>query len=345
MRTRLSAVVYTLALSSVIPLSAVELQPYGQFRTDVSHDSDGTTTLGYWACAAVSDSDTSPNTDAQTHFTVRGTRLGLNATQDDYTGKLELDFYGAGGETTPAPRIRHAYIKVPINENLEALVGQTWSVISPGLPTQVNEYAGWRMGNTAFRTQQLRLTYTEESLTSTVAISRLGNDADTERGTPAVEARVAYGFSDMTVGVSGLVGEEKNTTGDDVDMHLFAVDFKGTFAESFTVKGEAYVAENAFGIMGIGNDKQKEQGGWINVLYAANQYTFGLGYGTVSVDDAPTGITTASVEGNSQVWANVFWKYSENITVGYELSQITTEYAGNDDGTNIRNQLSITAKY
>ena len=61
---------------------------------------------------------------------IKESRFNISYTHGDWTGFIEMDFYGGGGNeiisNSTHPRLRHAYVK---NENW--LIGQTWSTFMP----------------------------------------------------------------------------------------------------------------------------------------------------------------------------------------------------------------------
>ena len=66
-------------------------------------------------------------------------------------GRVEIDFFG--GFTIPNTtdvRLRHVYWEAK-NDDLRLLVGQTWDVVSPLLPSTVNFSVSWATGNIGFR--------------------------------------------------------------------------------------------------------------------------------------------------------------------------------------------------
>ena len=61
---------------------------------------------------------------------VKESRLNMSFIHDDWTGFVEIDFYGGGGNeiisNSVNPRLRHAFVK-----NNNWLIGQTWSTFMP----------------------------------------------------------------------------------------------------------------------------------------------------------------------------------------------------------------------
>jgi hypothetical protein len=61
---------------------------------------------------------------------IKETRFNMTYIHDDWTGFIELDFYGGGGNeiisNSVLPRLRHGFVK-----NKNWLIGQTWSTFMP----------------------------------------------------------------------------------------------------------------------------------------------------------------------------------------------------------------------
>ncbi|MCA9264313.1 MAG: hypothetical protein KDA60_10715 [Planctomycetales bacterium] len=71
-------------------------------------------------------------------------------------GKVEIDFLGGFvNPNTTDLRLRHVYWEAK-NEHLRFLVGQTWDVVSPLIPSTVNFSVNWGAGNIGFRRAQIR---------------------------------------------------------------------------------------------------------------------------------------------------------------------------------------------
>jgi hypothetical protein len=91
----------------------VRLQIYGYVRADLAHDTQATAPkadFAFWVLPEVAGEK-----DGQTHLGARETRLGLNLIGPEIgnwksSGKLEMDFYGAGNPNSYSPRMRLAYL-------------------------------------------------------------------------------------------------------------------------------------------------------------------------------------------------------------------------------------------
>ena len=69
----------------------------------------------------------------------------------DLRALVELDFYGGGSENAPTARLRRAEMSVlwP-RHDLELVAGQTWDLVQPLNPAQLNYMAAWFSGNIGF---------------------------------------------------------------------------------------------------------------------------------------------------------------------------------------------------
>jgi hypothetical protein len=145
-------------------------------------------------------------------------------------GKVEVDFFGTFVTANqPAVRLRHVYWEAK-NDDVRFLVGQTWDLISPLLPSTVNFSVGWAAGNVGFRRTQFRIERyfhvtddiiwtVEGALAQDVIQDFTGGStaADIIREPvdwPIIQGRTAvtfgnaaYGDLPVTLGVSGHIGE------------------------------------------------------------------------------------------------------------------------------------------
>ena len=105
----------------------VRLQLYGYVKADLTYDSQSTeprsdATFTFFVLPETAEGDK----DGQTRLGARESRLGLNLFGPDVgawktTGKIEMDFYGAGGTANSyTPRIRLAYVDAAYSSGLSS---------------------------------------------------------------------------------------------------------------------------------------------------------------------------------------------------------------------------------
>ncbi|MCP4378295.1 MAG: hypothetical protein GY794_19235, partial [bacterium] len=141
--------------------STLDIQLYGKIKLDAAYDSGRTNTGNF---ARWVNSGEKQRGDGQFNMTANETRLGLKFTgpttkQLKTNGLVEIDFYGGGTETSPQPRLRHAYLNLEWpQQRLSVLAGQTWDVISPLNPGTLNYTVQWWGGNIGVRRPQVRVT-------------------------------------------------------------------------------------------------------------------------------------------------------------------------------------------
>lgn len=247
---------------------------YGYIKLDTSYDTDGANNGNYlrWV-----DPPGVGRDDDQFNATARQTRLGLNILGPEMggaktAGKVEIDFYGGGGENTPQPRIRHAYFTMEWPErDVQLLFGQTWDVMSPLTPRNLNFTNLWWTGNAGYRRPQARVTKgfavgeagrIELALAATRNIGdadlfAFGEDTGSDAGFPGVQGRAAFTFRGVnglpaTIGLSGHYGEEEHdyTTllggRGDQDVKSWSAHFEAKipFTKKFLLEGEAFTGAN-----------------------------------------------------------------------------------------------------
>ena len=266
-----------------------QIQFYGFLRTDVILDDsrpDSSQTPLY-----ILSEDPAFGAADQSSFTLhpRLTRFGLNLKGAAMTalggatpsGNLEMDFQNGGKETRPIIRIRHAYFKLSWR-TLSFLVGQTWDVFGPVVPTVNNDSTMWNAGNVGDRRPQLRLSWDEKAgkglfslagaagLTDGVDPADLDNNGvrDGEAsGRPNTQLRAGYSrpTSARTVGTSagsaGVGAERKWSVGlsglyawhetatpiagkDTFRTRAVALDYKLPLWKRISIQGEAWTGQN-----------------------------------------------------------------------------------------------------
>ena len=360
--------------------STVDVQLYGKIKADAAYDSARTNTGNF---ARWVNPGEKRRGDGQFNMTANETRLGLKFTGPQTpdlktSGLVEVDFYGVGGETSPHPRMRHAYMNLEWpKERLSLLAGQNWDVISPLNPGTINYTVQWWAGNIGIRRPQVRVTKgllldDETELTLQGALLRtMGHnsgfdpgDTGEDAGFPSGQARAAVTFplcnrKKATFGVSGHYGQEEydlDASGNNIDIYSWSGnvdanvpinDWLALKAEAFTGQNlDAYVGGIGQGVNVVGNDvsELKSSGGWFAAsLGPWDKWSFTVG---ASAERITGGVTVDGTrEFNGAVFGNVMYKFNDHASVGLELSNWHTEYKGASDGNDIRVQSAFIYKF
>lgn len=140
-------------------LGHIPIELCGYLKADASYDSSETSTGDFvrWL-------EPGGDGNGQLQVTSRQSRFGLNFEgPESYgvktSGRLELDFFPGRTSNSANPRLRHAYVVVDVPEyDLSVLAGQSRDVISPLVPSTVNDTVAWWAGDQGFRRNQVRLT-------------------------------------------------------------------------------------------------------------------------------------------------------------------------------------------
>ena len=113
---------------------------YGFLRLDGIYDSSQASAIQ--TPFFIVNRDASGGDQDSLNWHARLSRFGMNFTaptpgesEARIGGKLEFDFQNGGSESRAIPRMRHAYLTAAWGETT-LLVGQTWDVISPLLPSK-----------------------------------------------------------------------------------------------------------------------------------------------------------------------------------------------------------------
>ena len=360
--------------------SSLDIQLYGKIKMDAAYDSARTNTGNF---ARWVNSGEKRRGDGQFNATANETRLGLKFTGPTTetlktSGLVEIDFYGGGAETSPEPRMRHAYVNLEWpKQRLSVLAGQTWDVISPLNPGTINYTVQWWGGNIGVRRPQVRVTKgfslsDDTDLTLQGALLRMPGhnsgfdpgDTGEDAGFPSVQARAAltfplFGAKKSTIGVSTHYAQEeydRDTSGNNIDVHSWSgnVDAKVPVNNWLTFKGEAFVGQNldayaggiGQGINVVGNDVSELEsvGGWLAASIGPwDSWSFNVG---ANIEVITAGVTIDGTRtSNGAVFGNVLYKINDHASVGFELSSWHTEYQNASSGTDVRAQTAFIYKF
>jgi len=354
---------------------AIRWDPYGYIKLDVSVDSAAIEPGNYARWVA------DPALDHQhTHFniTARQTRLGLwilgpEDRSYQVRGRVEVDFYGGGGENKNGLLLRHAYIQIDWPEHdLRLIGGQTSDIISPLVPRTVNYTVAWWSGNIGYRRPLISLTKrfalgdggTSVSLTGG-ASRTIGDDfkptepgdAGSDSGLPTVQGRAAVGWTmagrAAAVGFSGHWGQEDlgRTLGlsdPELDSWSANLDVLIPLGGVAVFKAEAFTGKNLdvyFGGIGQGinlllDTEIDASGGWAAIeCDPIDNARFAVGFGLDDPDDAQLNKGERTL--NRSIWVNAFYDFTDYLSAAAEASYWATDYKDAEDGTAFRFQASM----
>jgi len=275
------------------------------------------------------------------------------------------------------------------NENWRFAAGYQFDVFNPGVPTILPFSILCGSGNTGNASRgQVRLErFLHPSDASQVTVQLALSEPITtvfdpgfalseDNGWPNVEGRLALGLGcveatgqrPFEVGVSGIVGEIRNTRpaapGDPVMLERFVTevwgvgaDFRWKINSMFGVMGELYTGQSLGTYNGAvqqiaytDNDYAGIQstGGWgeFFVYWTPCLHShFGYGIDDPRDGDIPIGANTllGRIE-NSTVYGNLIWDVTESFRLAFEVSQRETDYKNpivpDNDGTFFHTQFT-----
>jgi len=165
------------------------------------------------------------------------------------------------GEGAGSGRRRQAWASVTwLRYDLRVLFGQTWDVVHPLLPDQLNFVVGWWSGNIGYRRPQLAVSKGFElgggrHLSVELAVARtLGDpiftqDVGADSGLPTLQTRVGYtfpGFAGQTtgIGLSGHAGDQEcDSIAKDIVTWSAGTDLSVPFSRTLRMEGEAWTGQ------------------------------------------------------------------------------------------------------
>lgn len=334
--------------------SKYDLKLYGSIKLDAAYDS-GPIDPGNFALRV--ESEGTAGDDPQFSLTGNQSRFGLDVKAPsngnaEVAAKIEVDFYGDGGETAPNPRLFLGYVEVKIPAyGLSILGGQAGDVIAPLWPNSLNYGVGLWAGNIGDLRPQLRVSKDVSLGTRSSAkfqIAAVRSVDGEEAGYPAFQGRVAFSFplggeETATVGFSGHVGEEN----DDARTWSTNLDLSLPICGWVSLKGEIWTGENLDAYLaGIGQgvnattlEEIRSSGGWGALCFEPRaRWQFNVGGGVDDPKDSDLSVGDRSK--NTFVFGNALYDISEAMQIGFEVSSWDTEYKGEEDGESVRVQMS-----
>ena len=363
-------------------LSAFDIELYGYVKLDLAHDSALTSEGNF---ARWVESEQGIKDHGEFSLTARQTRLDLKAAGPTVGGMhssalIEADFYGGGAENKNTPMMRLAYMNLEWpEEEFSILAGQAADVISPLTMPTLNYTVGWWQGDIGYRRPQLRLTKGFELAKDVqfkleAAITRdIGFDNDftedysdtgQDSSIPGLQGRASLtlpGFNSKptTIGVSGHWAEElvnnTNTLANPqaVDSWSINLDLTVPITLWLSLSGEAFSGRDLdayLGGIGQGYDTTlqkgiRSDGGWAALtLKPTPKWQFNAGGGFDKVPKADVSAADSRTF-NSVIFGNAQYAFTPNFTLGYEMSYLRTEYKGEEDGDDWREQMSFIYKF
>ncbi len=328
----------------------------------------------------------SPDLQGEPQFNLdaRSSRLGLDVIGPKILtlptfGRIELDFQGSAlVENRATVLLRHAYGEFK-NDKWRFLGGQTWDIISPLNPNQLNYSVAWSAGNIGFRRAQLRveryislsdkgLVTLQASLNREFAVDFLGTPGlvGEDAGWPEFQGRMALALGSdnqnkrpIEIGISGHIGQEGvdfliPPRQDDARFLTwsFNTDVRLNIDKAWGFQGEFFFGENLATFLGginQGIDPVTRVGigtigGWVEgYTYLSDQVHCHVGYGIDDPQD--TDLSFGGRASNQMIFGNVIWDVTELFTVGVELSYWKTRYIGLSEGETFRVETVVLYRF
>jgi hypothetical protein len=293
-------------------------------------------------------------------------------------GRVEIDFQGQFlQENKPGVLLRHAYWEVK-NERFRILAGQTWDIISPLNPDSTMYSVFWDAGNIGYRRAQFRgeryvafsdwtlLTFQgsiNSDIFSDFSTSNPALFTGEDSSWPTLQGRMAVTLGDrgvgcqpVTLGVSAHIGNQEFDFAGTNPAHNLVfrtwscnVDLKAPITDRFGAKGELFCGENLgayLGGIGQGIDPFLRQaidshGGWFELWYdLSSQWHTHAGYTLDDPNDHD--LTFGERKYNSAYFGNVFYDFTKQFTMGFEVQSWRTLYVDKRPGESIRVEVLAT---
>lgn len=299
---------------------------------------------------------------AASSFQAAQSRFSLHMNHEKVRTVIEFDFIdGEDGFTNQTaiqaqePRLRLATIYYDYSDKVTFFGGQKWStaagIKSNGSYNWIGN--GYRAGNSGFLAMEAGLTYKNNGLSFTGAITGRGRNssagginANELGGIPGIAVDVNYSFSKHKVGFAGHTAqinyesEAGFVSGEDQDANLFKVYTSLNFgavkfaAEAYT--GQALNNQNALGIApaarlnGDGSVRESfdETGFFTYVTWDIDaKQTVKVGYSSAEVDSGDRArLSLTELSKNSTAYVSYGYKVAEGLTAFAQVTRFDTEY-------------------
>ncbi|MEX2534027.1 MAG: transglutaminase domain-containing protein [Trueperaceae bacterium] len=345
---------------------------YGQLRSDLIYDTqmpNPNSQSPFW----INSPDMTGGESNRFTLHPRLTRIGLNFAAPEsampgwvVTGQIEIDFQGGGSESRETPRARHLFFKLARGQG-SWLIGQTWDLVSPLIPSQNDDSLMWNAGNLGDRRPQIRYTGGSANSKFAVALGLTGAidakdlDADGVRdgedaGMPNVQARFGWRGPNSEIGIWGLNAWEKTATavGGETDFtaSVLGADFLVNLGGGIDVKGELWTGSNLSDFRGgVGQgvntttgDEVQSSGGWAEFgMNVSGNHRLALGY---TVDDPrDSDIAVGGRTKNSAFYVHNKWTVGQGLEFGLNVLLWNTEFNGASTGRDTRFNLFFARKF
>ena len=345
---------------------------YGQLRTDMIYDTQHPSPNSqspFW----INSPDTTGGRSDRFTLHPRLTRIGLNFAAPesampgwDVTGQIEVDFQNGGSESRPALRARHLYVQLA-KGNGSWLIGQTWDVVAPLIPSPNDDTLMWNAGNLGDRRPQVRYTGRGTNSEFAVALGLTGavdaKDLDgdgirdgEDSGMPNVQARFGWRGSNVSFGVWGLHAWEETATAVAGETSFTAsalgADFLVNLGGGFDVRGELWTGSNLSDFRGgVGQgvntatgDEVQSSGGWAELgANLGGNHRLSVGY---TVDDPrDSDIVAGGRTKNSAFYVHNRWIVGQGLELGVNVVLWNTDFSGAAAGRDTRFNVFFARKF
>ena len=343
-------------------IASADTSIYGYVRADFIFDSDQN--LGDEL--AENTISTSPDTVEKSSFRAhaRQSRIGISHKGEDYSAKVEGDFFGSGGNefvsNSRGFRVRHAY---GTYKNITA--GQTWSTFMDrdfiAFPTTV-DFTGPSVPFVRQALLRLNLGNLDLAIENPQAFFRGdSDDASASEPIPDLVARYASTADNFSYYLSSVIQSLEVTGGaaDGEDDSLLGLSAGVSFKLGASTKLQASVTSNAgryltYGFSNpshivVGNEIESVDHVGFNVALSNNvgeRGQFNLSYSSVSFDDEFAGVAGSSlglddVDTVNVLHANYIYNATKNVTYSFEVSNLDQESFNGNSADNTRLQVAV----
>lgn len=261
------------------------------------------------------------------------------------TGLLEVDFQN-GAPGAAGVRLRHAYVDITADEVASVLLGQTWDLVSPLLPSTHQDTLLGGAGNLGWLRPQIRLSILpSRRLRVAAAIAQPGpvdgGDLDgdgradgSETGVPMlqwlVEVRVpGGGGADLRLGAWGHAGRATGADGVERAGYSAGGHLLAPVGARWTVLGELHGGTDLGDLRGTRDrampGARAAWGGWLELAFVPTERHM-LAAGS-SQDRTVGEVADGARVATGTVYAVHRYRPVESLQLGLELSRWSTDYA------------------
>ncbi len=296
-------------------------------------------------------------------------------------GKIDMTLRGSSplnNQNTFAPLFANVYLDLTY-EPVRFVFGQAQDVVSPLVPTTLNMYPlSYTPGSLGFFRPQFRVETTfgvgdnshvflQGALAQPIQTFQISNEAiATQSGWPDFQGRAALaagaanaaGQRKIEFGIWGHFGERSLTmdSGEVAfnDSYSFGFDGRIQLLERTKIQGEYFTGQLVGDYMGaifqtfdpISGIPVDAQGFWAEVEHGLNdKMQVHVGYGVDNVEEEGGVAQLFARNQNSNIYGNLFYGFSPELSIAGELSWWKTKYIGLEDGAPFRFEMSLIYKW